>query len=202
MPRCYRTVSLVMIAAAIAGLSGATARADASSATTRNSVTITGDAFKTVPGYVHLNEVAGNGNVQGNLAEFTVGNVGIARLNQRAQASNTSAGSAFIRDFAFSDISGLVQINQTAGSGNAQGNVAIVRIAVPAQALSDDALAGAMPVQSSQTSGPHTSVLASTTGTALGAFHGKGVVQLNQTAGSGNATANGFLLQLQAGVTH
>jgi len=168
-----------------------------------DTATIANDAFQTVPGALHINQAAGNGNVQGNVTDVTVGDTRLPlRLTQQATISNGSGGSASIRDFAFSNVSGLVQVNQSAGSGNAQGNLAIVRLAVPAQQLSDDALAGAMPVQVPSVNGLKPAAFVNSAGTDATTFHGKGIVQLNQTAGSGNASANGFLLQVQQGVTH
>jgi hypothetical protein len=165
---------------------------------------IASNAFQSVPGSLHVNEAAGNANAQGNLAVVSDGApIAVPRMIQHATTSPAIGGaSASIRDFAFAAVSGLVQINQTAGSGNAQGNLAIVQIAVPAHLLSDETLAGAMPVQTVVQHGSRPTGLTNTVGVDASALHGKGIVQINQTAGSGNATANGFLLQVSGSATH
>lgn len=163
---------------------------------------ITNDVFETVRGSVEINQAAGSTNVQGNVAIIGGGGPITVHGLQATGATSVSGGSASIRDNTFSDVVGLVQINQGAGSGNAQGNVAIVRIGASAASLSDDALADAMPVQSTSVTVPRNNTTKDSVGTSGNAFaHVNGVVQINQTAGSGNATANGFLLQT-TGVPH
>lgn len=198
-----RPFNFVAVAVSLGLLSGFVKPALADPKPPGDTATIANDAFQTVPGALHINQAAGNGNVQGNVTEISVGGIGpLHRMTQQTTVSGGSAGSANIRGFAFSNVSGLVQINQSAGSGNAQGNLAIVRISVPAQQLSDDALAGAMPVQVTSVKDPKPAAFANSAGTDATTFRGKGIVQLNQTAGNGNASANGFLFQVQQGVTH
>ncbi len=194
----------IVAAAVILGLMGGFGKpALADPVPPADTATIANDAFQTVPGALHINQAAGNGNVQGNVTDITVGDTRMPlRLTQQATISNGSGGSASIRDFAFSNVTGLVQVNQSAGSGNEQGNLAIVRFAVPAQQLSDDTLAGAMPVQTTSVNGTTPAGLTNAVSSDATAFHGKGIVQLNQTAGTGNTSANGFLFQVQQGVTH
>lgn len=198
-----RPFNFVAVAVTIGLLSGIGKPAMADPTPLGDTATIANDAFQVVPGAIHINQAAGNGNVQGNLTEITVdGASPVHRMMQQTTVAADSEGSANIRDFAFSNVSGLVQINQSAGSGNAQGNLVIVRIAVPAQQLSDDTLAGAMPVQVTSVNGLKPAPFLNAAGTDATTFHGKGIVQLNQTAGNGNASANGFLFQVQQGVTH
>lgn len=178
--------------------------ASAKAAGTSNVAVIANDSFQTVRGSLHVNEAAGDANAQGNVAEVIRGSSHVQlHIQQRTGAPPAIGGaSASIRDSAFADVSGLVQINQTAGSGNAQGNLAIVRVSVPAQVLSDDTLAGAMPVQTVTKHGLGSTLFSDNVDTAATTLHGKGIVQINQSAGTGNATANGFLLQTAQGVTH
>ncbi|HUZ48427.1 MAG TPA: hypothetical protein VMW12_01660 [Candidatus Dormibacteraeota bacterium] len=198
-----RPFNIVAVAVTLGFLSGVGTPALADPTPASDTATIANDAFQTVPGALHINQAAGNGNVQGNVTDITVGDTHLPlRLTQQATISNGSGGSASIRDFAFSNVSGLVQVNQSAGSGNEQGNLAIVRFAVPAQQLSDDTLAGAMPVQTTSANGTTPAAIANSVSSDVTTFHGKGIVQLNQTAGTGNASANGFLFQVQQGVTH
>ncbi len=205
MPLAYKkAVSAAIVAVFLGMTAGTTSNAAPDPAPSPNAATIAGNAFETVPGSLHINQAAGDANAQANIASIETGRGTLpARLTQQVQAPNAGGGAASVREDAFSDISGLVQLNQTAGSGNAQGNVAIVRIGVSAAALTDDALAGAMPAQTVTNNGaPNPNRVTNTVGNDASTFHGKGVVQVNQTAGTGNATANGFLLQLQQGVPH
>ncbi len=198
--RPFNIVAVAVILGLLSGF-GKTALADPTPPS--ETATIANDAFQAVPGALHINQAAGYGNVQGNVTDITVGGAHLPlRLTQQATISIGSGGSANIRDSAFSNVSGLVQVNQSAGSGNEQGNLTIVRFAVPAQQLSDDTLAGAMPVQTTSVNAATPAALANSVSSDATTFHGKGIVQLNQTAGTGNASANGFLLQVQQGVTH
>jgi len=202
----YKKAASAAIVAVFIGVIAATTPSNAAPdpAPSPNTATIAGNAFETVPGSLSINQAAGDANTQANVASFVEGKGKIPdRLTQNVESPSNGGGAAFVHNNAFSDISGLVQLNQSAGSGNAQGNVAIVRTGVPAAALTDSALASAMPSQIVTTSSsPGPNRVPNTVGTDASTFHGKGVVQVNQTAGTGNATANGFLLQLQQGVPH
>lgn len=102
-------------------------------------------------------------------------------------------GRTSIDDFAFSGASGILQVNQSAGAGNAQANV--VRV-------SDSALSAALPQQNVP---PGTSSSAGSNAISVSktAFsNAKGIVQINQVAGSTNRTANTFVLQLPVNAGH
>jgi hypothetical protein len=181
------------------GTDGATAQAISTPAI--DMAVIANNAFERVPGVVGVNEAAGNQNVQGNVSQIAIGRDSIpARWTQTTSTTDAVNGNASINDFAFAHVAGLVQINQSAGDGNAEGNVMIVRFAVPGNALNDATLASALPTQSATTHNPGANGLANTASTAASALRGHGVVQLNQVSGTGNASANGFLLQV--GQTH
>ncbi len=196
---CRRAAYCAALITLIAG----TAQADTPAVPLENA-TIANEGFAGSTGSVHVNQAAGDGNAQANLAIIATGKTSAQTQNtQGTQTTVVSSGAASIRDFAFSNITGLVQLNQTAGAGNAQGNVAIVRIGVPAAVLNDDVLSSAMPSQSASNNGSTNASANDSVGTDATTFaHAKGVVQINQTAGTGNATANGFLLQTQQSVPH
>ncbi|MBC5822468.1 MAG: hypothetical protein GIX01_10860 [Candidatus Eremiobacteraeota bacterium] len=95
---------------------------------------------------------------------------------------------------AFAHAIGLVRVNVAAGVGNEQINTATIGFG---RSASDAMLAG---VSTSQKIGPiqtvnlgaHDRVILSP-----GAFaHASGLVQVNQTAGNGNASTNAFTLQV------
>lgn len=165
---------------------------------------IANGSFGSARGSVHVNEAAGNGNAQANVAAVSNGPaLPLKRFTQQTGASGAGGGRATIQDFAFSGASGLLQLNQSAGTGNAQGNAAVLRAGVPLSQMNDDALAAALPVQQTSPSSTRATGVTDSTSASAGAFaHTAGVVQINQCAGAGNSTANGFILQVQKGVVH
>ncbi len=107
-----------------------------------------------------------------------------------AGITNTATldGSAFARAI------GLVRVNVAAGVGNEQINAATIGFG---RAASDAVLAG---VSTSQRIGPIQTVNVGAHDRVIvtpGAFaHASGLVQVNQTAGNGNASTNAFTLQV------
>lgn len=165
---------------------------------------ISDSSFVAARGSVLVNQAAGNGNVQANVAAIATGSaLPLKRFTQQTAATSVGGGRAGIQDTAFSGAAGLLQINQSAGTGNAQGNAAVVRVGVPLDEMNDDALAAALPVQQTNTTSSRATGVTDSVTSSTGALaHSRGIVQVNQVAGAGNSTANGFLLQVQKGVTH
>ncbi|MDV3255389.1 MAG: hypothetical protein LOX98_08175 [Lysobacter sp.] len=169
---------------------------------------IEGQAAAGTSGRIAVNQAAGTGNAQANLAAIAIadGGTGLVGLQARQQPTAGAldrAASAQLRDGAFSASQGLLSVNQVAGSGNAQANLfAIGQLGSPAVALvagvDDAALAGVAGDTTSggaqPTSRPREAFIADD------AFRGsQGVVQVNQTAGVGNASTNAIVLQLPGG---
>ena len=169
---------------------------------------IEGQAAAGTGGRIAVNQAAGTGNAQANLAAIAIadGGTGLVGLQARQQPTAGAldrAASAKLRDGAFSASQGLLSVNQVAGSGNAQANLfAIGQLGSPAVALvagvDDAALAGVAGDTTSggaqPTSRPREAFIADD------AFRGsQGVVQVNQTAGVGNASTNAIVLQLPGG---
>lgn len=157
-------------------------------------------------GRIAVNQAAGTGNAQANLAAIAVtadggtGLVGLRSLQRPSAGSPDRAASTQVRDGAFSGSRGLLSVNQVAGSGNAQTNLfAIGQLAVPAFTGVDDAALAAIAGDTSSEgavapSRPREARIADN------AFRGsQGVVQVNQTAGVGNASTNAIVLQLPGG---
>jgi hypothetical protein len=154
--------------------------------------TISGSAFNGASGSIKVNETAGNGNQQANIFVLSNGNTNVY-LHQSNAADTLESGSVLIRG-AFAGSTGAIQVNQSAGAGNAQGNVVVVQLGT---GLSNSDLSQV--VSSPQNDQPNNNSAAGNTATiSHGAFNGSsGVVQINQTAGSSNHTVNSFSLQLQ-----
>ena len=173
------------------------------------------DAGRDLGGRAAVNLAAGSGNAQANLAAIALSADGLGvnalQVRQDIQMSPEQlAGlrrrdaSARIDGDAFARSTGLLSINQVAGSGNAQLNVFALGNAGAAIAASgptglDDAalaaVAGSNPTEGSEAPRGLRQVEI-----ADGAFHGsQGVVQVNQTAGVGNVSANAIVLQLPGG---
>lgn len=161
--------------------------------------TISGSAFAGASGSIKVNEAAGNGNEQANISVLSLGGTVHVSLTQRVSGLAHDTGSATISDSAFAGASGALQLNQVAGSGNAQGNVIVVQLGGTTTSLTDAALSNTVasshtPAEKTHSSGGNVS------GISGHAFSGaSGVLQINQTAGSSNRTANSFQLQLQSG---
>ncbi|UOF15118.1 hypothetical protein IEQ11_00165 [Lysobacter capsici] len=180
------------------------------------------DAARGLDGRAAINQTAGAGNAQANLAAFALSPDGLAlaslHADQRigetdididADAAHIASGraaSARIDAHAVADSRGLLQLNQSAGTGNRQLNAFALsngRIAtgIVVAGLDDAALAS---VAGATTDDAYSANAAPSLREAViadDAFRGgQGVLQLNQTAGTGNASVNAIVLQLPGGV--
>ncbi|MFP6558443.1 hypothetical protein WJ542_08960 [Paraburkholderia sp. B3] len=193
---------LLPAALAAALLAGAGA-AQAQGVVTANAV-IAPDAATGTLGSVTVNEVAGLNNAQSNQLTITSG----TPLTVNGTSSEQSAGArvrvpvatASIGQGAFANASGAVLVNQAAGAGNTQSNSARIGTAViGVETVSDGDLSATAatnggPGRSAESSGIREASIGST------AFrNATGLVQVNQTVGAGNATANSFVLRPPAG---
>lgn len=175
-----------------------------------NTATVEAGAAAGLHGRAAFNLAAGHGNAQANLAAIAHAPdaPGIALLDARQQvtAAAEAAGptQAVIADGAFAGSHGALAVNQVAGSGNAQLNLL---------ALGQHA-AGAGSITVANLGDAALAAVAGdpmTEGTAIppplhdariepGAFAGsQGVVQVNQTAGVGNASVNAIVLRIPGG---
>jgi hypothetical protein len=165
--------------------------------------TIANGAATSVHGAIAVNETAGLDNVQANQLTITTGGA-VANDNASAQGSTVAAkvraARATIEGNAFSSTSGAVMLNQSAGAGNLQQNsVQIGTAAIGVETVSDGVLSATAP----KNGGPGQSIGVQSVREANisnEAFKNvSGIVQINQTAGAGNATANSFVLRPPAG---
>lgn len=164
-----------------------------------------------VSGRVAINQAAGVGNTQANLAAIAIASDGRGifdlQARQRTQAGqspalNPRAASARIGAESFAGSQGLLSLNQAAGSGNAQLNLFAIghgesaaAVASSIAGLNDAALAAVS--GDNRTEGAQTPSASREAAIDGAAFRGsQGVVQVNQTAGVGNASVNAIVLQL------
>lgn len=159
-----------------------------------------GNALDGVAGTVHANLAAGEVNLQSNTA--VISNAPLSNRITVTQKSAAAAGSASASVRIGPGVStgsiGVIQVNQAAGNGNEQANAAFIGLdsSTPAAAeitLRQSVAPTTVPASSTQTT---RQAKISTT-----AFSGsQGVLQVNQAAGTSNATANSFALRLGPGM--
>ncbi|WP_027795301.1 hypothetical protein [Paraburkholderia acidipaludis] len=193
---------LLPAALAAALLAGAGA-AQAQGVVTANAV-IGADAATGTVGAVTVNEAAGLNNAQSNQMTITSGSSimvnGISSEQTASARARVPVATASIGQGAFANASGAVLVNQAAGAGNTQSNSARIGTAViGVETVSDGDLSATAatnggPGRSAESSGIREASIGST------AFrNATGLVQVNQTVGAGNATANSFVLRPPAG---
>lgn len=170
-----------------------------------NNSLIQNEAMSDLRGVVGVNVAAGVDNAQINAASIALGaerGRGIAK-NQIRQDLNIEAaampyeGNSKIEGNAFTHSHGVISVNQASGVGNAQANGVAITLGVGIEALSENELAQTVTVARQGGNPALASQGARSATVDERAFSGaRGVVQLNQSAGVGNATANGFSLNI------
>ncbi|MGO1625585.1 MAG: hypothetical protein ACTHXI_00625 [Halomonadaceae bacterium] len=169
----------------------------------RNSTVISGDALSGVTGVSRVNMASGDANLQSNAGTLAIGNNAntASELQQRVRIESelikqqTITG---IKNGAFRQAEGWLSINQAAGQGNAQSNSFGVAMGVSASNLSDTTLQGVQADRQGLTgTGERTEQASSRVEIDSTAFEGaRGVIQVNQSAGTGNATRNSFRMNM------
>ncbi|CAD6552293.1 hypothetical protein ACFQ3P_39570 [Paraburkholderia sabiae] len=160
-------------------------------------------AAVSVTGAITVNQAAGLNNAQINQLTITNGD---AAANDNASVQSATARArvpsarASIEGNAFSNSSGAVMVNQSAGVANLQRNSVQLGTAAPGVETVSD---GVLSATAANNGGQGRAVAvqgvreASISGDAF--RNVTGIVQINQTAGAGNATANSFVLRPPAG---
>jgi len=167
--------------------------------------TVIGDGFARAPdGVISTNAAAGTGNIQANLRAIADGasSSAAASLHQRIDATDADRqrdASAVLSGAAFATPRGIVGLNQAAGSANAQANVLAIGtqpIAGIVQQIDNLALAS-VHADARQVDAPTAPTPLREARIEGGAMRAPaGILQLNQTAGVGNASANVLVLRL------
>jgi len=202
-------LSVTLLALLLAGTTQAQSRGDSYSgmlsylsAVSR----IDGNALAGTDGSIKVNQAAGDLNLQANLHSMANGaqaSASVRSLQQRqANLFNSPMhASAVIGGNALAGASGIASINQASGGGNAELNS--VNATLAAQGIreaSDEAMASSEVLASaggqSIATDPRTTRRVGVEASALRGFDG--VLQLNQIAGSGNATENRFSISVQS----
>jgi hypothetical protein len=169
-----------------------------------DSSTIDGNAMRNTQGVTGVNQASGNGNLQGNLRAFATGDQAQAMIQaqQRAHAYAPNAtvyASATISGHAYDNAQGIASINQVSGNSNTQLNgIAAALTKQGIREATDGTLSATVSASAGgqPSSNPHAQAGGTrSVGVDPSAMEGfDGVMQLNQVAGSGNASDNLLLL--------
>lgn len=154
-------------------------------------------------GVLAVNETSGLANLQANQAVVTNGansTTSDTSLQSAITNAKTTSAKSSIEGNAFSNTSGIVAVNQSAGTGNLQRNNAVIG----SGSLGGEIVAdGVLSATTAKNGGLHGSGGGSGVREAsisADAFKNTtGIIQINQTAGSANVTANSFVLRPPAG---
>ncbi|MFX1734525.1 hypothetical protein PXJ20_07465 [Paraburkholderia sp. A1RI_3L] len=201
-----RVLGRTLVACAVAGASSAASlAAHAQTVPERvDALSVIGSAAVTgAVGVVAVNQASGLDNVQANQAVVTTGAMPID-LTASAQGASANAratnAASVIASNAFSNASGVIQLNQSAGVANLQRNSALIGAAPGEAEIVSDGVLSATTANGSglaRSVGSHDVQQASI---GAGAFANvNGVLQINQTAGAGNVSSNSFVLRPPAG---
>lgn len=172
-----------------------------------NSSVIGAGTLGDMHGVASVNQAAGDNNQQANVRSLSTVQDGLALSGSRVDQLNGASrplmpmrsGATRIEGDAFRNASGIVGVNQVAGEGNRQTNGFTLSSGENGEVLSDSALSGSLALTGvlgtrERPAGGERVVVVDDT-----AFRGvRGVVQLNQTAGSGNRSANNLGIRLSS----
>lgn len=163
---------------------------------------IDGNAMRGTTGVSGVNMAAGDFNQQANLRALAAGgdvSIRSRQVRQNNHSDQPYAASASIGGSAYGGGSGIASINQASGSENAQLNV--VAAALASQGIRETT-EGSLSAAVSASAGGQDPNSVTSHGTRSATVESsamqwyQGVLQLNQAAGSGNATSNQLLLDL------
>jgi len=191
---------LTAIALALSAGAFSVCQPAAAQATVSGNAVISSGALNGSSGALTVNEAAGLNNAQSNQLLITNGLGYSANTQSASAAARVPSAHASIEGTAFSNISGALMVNQSAGAANAQSN-SVVLSAMPMNVAiaSDNDLSAVVPQERSlgkpmQARDTREAIISNQ------AFKNvNGIAQVNQTAGAGNATANSFVLRPPAG---
>ncbi len=159
---------------------------------------VSGQSFAGSSGLIKVNLTAGSGNQQTNVAAIIAGPDPLhLHVTQSTGLSGEENGAAAFADSAFANTVGIIQVNQSAGIGTAQANAVVVRLGADASEMTDSALGAIAPQNTTSAIAPPSNG-GNVVGASSDAFrNADGIVQINQSSGTANSTANTFLLQIE-----
>ncbi len=166
---------------------------------------IDGNALGNASGLVRVNLTAGDGNVQQNSTAaahstgISVAAVDAHQYTDMVTTDGLQLLSAEINDQAFGNAQGIIQVNQSAGAGNAQFNGAALAIgelgAFAFVELNDEQLMDTSNTAANGSANNDQPGQVTSVGLAPGAFkNATGIIQINQAAGNNNISANSFTM--------
>lgn len=200
---------MAMAILALAGLASAPCSGQDTMPTLPGYVTrsvIDGNALSHVRGRLAVNIAAGDSNAQMNAGALAInleGGTAAAQVNVQQAAGSIRATApdlsvAIIEGRAFVNSAGAISVNQASGVGNTQANGMVIVLGFDTVAVSESTLAAT--ASGMKLVGPARSANLKAASISDTAFQGsRGLVQINQSAGSGNSTANNFAFQHQLG---
>lgn len=165
---------------------------------------IDGDALSNTRGRFAVNVAAGDSNAQVNAGALSIdpsGGLAAANVISHQSVGQNSITApdlsiAIIGDRAFTNSVGAISVNQASGVGNTQANGMAIALGVEVEAVSESLLSATASGVGLNGAGSSSGEKAATISNT--AFQGsRGLVQINQSAGSGNSTSNNFAFQLQ-----
>jgi hypothetical protein len=179
----------------------------AAPAQSRDTSRIEGSAASHLDGVASVNVAAGAGNAQANLRAVGMADRGLAQTlalqsTDATGADRSRAAQALITGAALSDARGVLGVNQAAGAANAQANLLAIGHAATLGFVQrvDNAALAATAAPTAAGDAPLMPAPVREARIDAGAIASpRGVVQINQTAGVGNASANAIVLQLPGG---
>ncbi|MFD1006627.1 hypothetical protein [Oceanisphaera ostreae] len=151
-------------------------------------------------GFIGINVAAGDNNLQANSVSIAIGKNAqtLNRSSMHTSTLNGEAGSASVSMGAntLHNASGLISVNQVAGSGNAQLNAIAIAFGDNIQMLSDISLSVRPSAvnSSSNTDDINKNTVMLDSNSLRGAA---GAIQLNQIAGNGNIAVNRVSMPIQ-----
>lgn len=172
-----------------------------------NSSVLDGGALSGVKGVSTTNMAAGDGNLQSSSGTLAIGDAAHS-ADVLIQSVRIEHGgmlhreeSVAIHDHAFRHAEGWLSINQAAGHGNVQSNSFGVALGISVSSLSNAMLQQVTAdQQGSSGTGDDTGSAIRSIEVDQTSFEGaRGVIQVNQSAGMGNATSNSFRMNMALG---
>jgi len=170
-----------------------------------NQTNISGNALSDSRGIIGVNMAAGDENVQVNARAIVIGEgvpvLSDLNIQQRIHNKLTLGSPSYNLDYiggdAFAGSTGIISINQTAGSGTAQANLVSIGIggAGPVSPVSNEGLLmsyGKVEGSLEGYEGRRSDII---DGNAFSGSHG--LVQVNQSAGSANRVFNTVAIQFK-----
>ncbi|MGM0701853.1 MAG: hypothetical protein ACQEUG_05535 [Pseudomonadota bacterium] len=173
--------------------------------TYRAASVIDGHSLRGVQGAINVNMAAGNSNLQSNSGVIAMGENALANniVVQVVTSNNRLApdqATAVIKDQALSQSVGWISVNQAAGQENVQSNTLSVALGIRGSTLNSESLSQVLSRTQESTEESDDGTSSRRVAIEDSAFAGsRGVIQVNQSAGKGNATGNHVGVRMTSG---